>query len=179
MTKKEATDLLCISDSTMTRRMKSGRYTFTRTGDGQYAPVSFTYSDLGLPEPVTLPQVVGASETVPESGTHPEPASNLEALPEPESNFDSPSTNSVERPLDPIEQQRQSDLAFAEAFKRGEATDSAGNRIDGSNAERPTLGQTSLLGPSVDATQRPAADLSPHEPGADRRHCQRERHATS
>jgi hypothetical protein len=51
LSKAEACALLHISDSTMTRRMRAGQYKFTRTGNGQYAAVSFTYEGLGLVEP--------------------------------------------------------------------------------------------------------------------------------
>lgn len=54
MTKKEACGLLGISLRTLDRRMASGRYTFTRIGEGQFAELSFTFSDLGLPEPLPV-----------------------------------------------------------------------------------------------------------------------------
>lgn len=54
MTKKEACALLGISPRTLDRRMASGRYTFTRTGEGQFAELSFTHADIGLPEPVPV-----------------------------------------------------------------------------------------------------------------------------
>jgi len=150
LTKKEACDLLSISPKTLERRMKAGVYKFSRNGSGQYSELSFTHADLGLSEPVPVP----TPEPVPVPTPVPETAP---AVPEP-----TPEPKSAPAPLGPIEQQCQSDLAFAEAYKRGVATDSAGNKIDGSNAERPTLGQTSLLGPSIDAKQRPAVDTQHH-----------------
>jgi hypothetical protein len=55
MTKKEACALLGISPKTLERRMTSGRYTFSRAGDGQFAELSFTHADIGLPEPTPVP----------------------------------------------------------------------------------------------------------------------------
>jgi hypothetical protein len=51
LTKAEAAALLHISESTLQRRIKAGIYSCTRTGEGQYAPITFTYADLGLTEP--------------------------------------------------------------------------------------------------------------------------------
>jgi hypothetical protein len=55
LSKAEACALLHVSDSTMTRRMRKGVYKFTRTGEGQYAEVQFTYEGLGLVEPTPEP----------------------------------------------------------------------------------------------------------------------------
>ncbi len=54
MTKKEVCSLLGISPKTLGRRMASGRYKFTKA-EGQYGKVSFTFADLGLPEPTPAP----------------------------------------------------------------------------------------------------------------------------
>ncbi len=45
-TKKQAAALLGISPRTLDRRMKAGVYKFTRTGEGQFAELSFTHADL-------------------------------------------------------------------------------------------------------------------------------------
>jgi len=55
LTKKEACKLLGISPRTLERRVASGRYAFTRTGEGQFAELSFTHADIGLPEPTPTP----------------------------------------------------------------------------------------------------------------------------
>ncbi|MFZ0859974.1 MAG: hypothetical protein WCA27_14920 [Candidatus Sulfotelmatobacter sp.] len=146
MTKKQVCELLSISPKTLQRRIAKGQYKFTRVGDGQFAELSFTHADLGLPEPAPVP--------VPEPTPEPvAPASNLDARPrraEPEVII-----------LGPIEEQRQADLAFAEAYKRGDAADSLGNKIGGTNDSRPTLGAVSLVGP-IEASQRPAIDTQAH-----------------
>jgi excisionase family DNA binding protein len=51
MTKKEVCKLLGISVRTLSRRIAAGQITCTKVGTGQYAELSFTHSDLGLPEP--------------------------------------------------------------------------------------------------------------------------------
>jgi len=113
MNKSEVCELLGISPKTLGRRMASGRYTFTRTGEGQYAEVSFTHSDLGLSEP-TLAVVPQASVDV---STHPEPA--VPSTPrEPLSDHDN-------RPAT----QEAIDLEFAAKWKAGLVEDSYGNRI--------------------------------------------------
>src|SRR5882724_7824456 len=83
LTKTQACELLGISPKTLGRRMASGRYTFTRTGEGQYAEVSFTHSDLGLPEP-SASKLDEQRESITDSVTHPEPADNVSARPESE-----------------------------------------------------------------------------------------------
>jgi hypothetical protein len=76
LTKAEACALLFISESTMTRRLKAGRYTCTRTGTGKYDPVTFTHEQLGLTAPVAEVEPVSDSDThgpVVLSTTRPEP----------------------------------------------------------------------------------------------------------
>src|SRR5882724_6355483 len=51
MTRKEAAALLGLSTRTFSRRVADGTYKFSRTGEGQFAEVSFSYADLGLVEP--------------------------------------------------------------------------------------------------------------------------------
>jgi hypothetical protein len=129
MTKKEACALLSISPKTLQRRMSKGVYKFTRTGEGQYAELSFTHADLGLPSPVpVLEPVIDLAHAAPEPTPQPEP-------------------KFAPAPLGPVERQREADERFAQDYKRGEVADSAGNRIDGTNVRWPTKGIQSLLGP--------------------------------
>jgi len=67
LTKKEACKLLGISPRTLERRMASGRYTFTRTGEGQFAELSFTHTGIGLPEPAPVVEPVPVVEDQPET----------------------------------------------------------------------------------------------------------------
>src|SRR5260370_41075206 len=111
LTKAEACALLFISESTMTRRLKAGRYTATKQGDGKFAPLVFTYADIGLTEPVA----------------EVESSDNLSEHPEPEaSNGKLPSHTNV-RGTPP-------DIATPDAFNPREYTDSFGHSITG-NAE--------------------------------------------
>lgn len=151
MTKSEACQLLNISPKTLERRMKAGVYKFTRNGEGQYAELSFTHSDLGLPEPVPTPEPV--PEPTPAPAVETAPAVSVPA-PEPEPKF-------VPAPLGPIERQQEADERFAQDYKRGLVTDSLGNKISGANDSRPTLGAVSLIG-DIDQTQRPAIDMQSH-----------------
>jgi hypothetical protein len=128
MTKDEVCQLLGISPKTLQRRMTKGVYTFTRNGTGQYAPVSFTHTDIGLPEPLVTVPVIEVQ--LPAPVTAPEPIVTAPTR------------------LSPIEFKWQQDVAFADLFKRGEATDSCGNTITSTNAKWPTKGTPSLLGPT-------------------------------
>jgi hypothetical protein len=131
MTKKEVCDLLNISPKTLQRRMSKGQYTFSRTGEGQYAELSFTFADIGLPEPTpAAPEPTPALETAPAAPT-------VEPTPEP---------TFAPSPLGTIELARQADERFADDFRRGEATDSLGNKIDGTNKLWPNKGAQSLVG---------------------------------
>jgi hypothetical protein len=97
--------------------MASGRYTFTRTGEGQYAAISFTHSDLGLPEP-----------SVSNLETHPS-VTNLVTQPTiavvPQSSESEPLADCANRPAT----QEAIDLEFAAKYKAGLVEDSYGNRI--------------------------------------------------
>jgi hypothetical protein len=127
MTKKQVCALIGISPKTLERRMAKGVYKFTRTDEGQYAHVSFTHADVGLPEPAPASEpVISPAPAVPEP------------IPEPEF---------APVPLGAVELQREADERFAQDYKRGEATDSAGNTINGTNARWPTKGIQTLLGP--------------------------------
>lgn len=69
LSKADACALLHISESTMTRRLRAGRYTCTRTGTGKYDPITFSYADIGLteptPEPIAKPVAKVAVESKP------------------------------------------------------------------------------------------------------------------
>ena len=121
LSRKQAADLLGICVKTLQRRMKDGTYKYTKIGKGQYAEVQFTYADIGLHEPV-----------------EPAPTPELvitEPLPEPE----------PEPVLADAEIRQQADWEFAGRYLSGHATDSCGNKIDGTNA-RFLTGSKSLIG---------------------------------
>jgi hypothetical protein len=138
MTKAEACELLHISESTLQRRMKAGVYQFTR-GDGQFDPVIFTYEGLGLVEPTPETPAVDA---------HDHQVPTAEPTPPPEATI-------TPRPLSGIEAKERDDLFFAAQYKAGNATDSAGNKVDGTNDKFITKGSQSLLGP-VEIDRTPA-----------------------
>lgn len=75
LSRKEAAALLYISDSTLLRRTKAGQYTATRTGEGQFGKLSYTYEGLGLVEPTPEPEPapVVAQPTVERILHEPEP----------------------------------------------------------------------------------------------------------
>jgi excisionase family DNA binding protein len=121
LTKKEACKLLGISPRTLERRMASGRYTFTRTGEGQFAELSLTHTGIGLPEP--------------------EPVAVVEPVP-------AESTPTYDVPIRPEYNDEPADTrTFAERYLANEVPDSAGNYFNGTNARWPTKGIQSLLGP--------------------------------
>jgi len=124
LNKKQASDALYISLRTLERRMKAGVYKFTRTGEGQWAEVSFTYADLGLTEPETVQPYNDFGKEFDEPTPVPEPAKPALKMREPSS----------------IERKIEDDLAFADRYKSGEATDSYGNDVNGSNKLCPESG---------------------------------------
>jgi hypothetical protein len=120
MNKKQACELLHISNSTLDRRMKDGTYKYTKQA-GQFGEVSFTRADLGLSEvqkyEIPLP--------------YQDPAPVRVAYKPPQ--------------LEAIEKKELEDLHFASRYIAGAATDSFGNTIDGNNAGCPTKGTASLV----------------------------------
>lgn len=120
LTKKEASKLLGISPRTLERRMASGQYKFTRTGVGQFAELSFTYSDIGLPEPVVEPVPAVAAEPQPEPAPLPKASE--------------------------CDKRIAADLEFAAKYRAGEVTDSMGNNVHGTNEKFPTKGMQPLIG---------------------------------
>lgn len=106
---------------------------------------------LSVPEPEPAPQPVQPEpESQPAPAVEPEPAPRPESAPEPE--------------LPPIEQRALEDAEFAEAYKRGEATDSAGNTIIGSNDRFPSKGLQSLLGPVEEQPEHKPSGVSHMDP---------------
>lgn len=165
MTKKQVLELLHISNSTLDRRMKDGTYKFTKAA-GRFGEVTFTRSDLGLPE---LPEIkLPYQDPIP-----------------PEPKFIRCEPKYFIRPTPAIEKKQQEDLAFATAYKMGQATDSFGNKIDGSNDRCPESGVQTLVPvpvreycPPADSqahmsevhrinTDIPSANHSPLNPGVD------------
>jgi hypothetical protein len=154
MTKREACELLAISPKTLQRRIAKGIYTCTRAGTDQYAELSFTYSDLGLAEPVPVP--VPTPEPVIESAPAP-----TEPTPTPEPAF-------APTPLGPLELKAQEDERFAQDYLSGKVGDSAGNRVDGTNPQWPNKGQQSLIGSAdmYDNLDHTPTETQPHmQPG--------------
>jgi len=137
MTRKEAAALLGLSTRTFSRRVADGTYKFSRTGEGQFAEVSFSYADLGLQEP---------------SGDLLSPHPDVRVQPQyedaaPEACADNASAHRVPASLAELANHPDDDLSFAEAYRKGLATDTAGNTIHGDNERWPTKGLISLLGP--------------------------------
>jgi hypothetical protein len=116
LTKAEACALLHISESTMTRRLKAGRYTCTRTGTGKYDPITFSYADIGLREP---PEVLVSRG--------PAPACPEQARPEPEPLSDSDNPDVGRNPP------QIPDIATPDAFNPREYRDSFGHPITGND----------------------------------------------
>lgn len=125
LTKKQAADALFISTRTLDRRMKNGTYKFTRTGEGQFAEITFNPADLGLPADSIAVQIAEAQH-------HKEITLPYQDDPTP-----TPNPNFVP---DPMAKKQASDAAFAVAYLAGEATDSYGNTVGGINAKCPTIG---------------------------------------
>jgi hypothetical protein len=110
LTKAEAAALLYISVSTLTRRMRSGQYKFTRTGTGKWDAVTFTYEQLGLKEPM------------------PEPVADSATRPEPEPRGDSPLHADVGESSPKVP-----DIATPDAFSPREYRDSFGHALTGND----------------------------------------------
>lgn len=146
LSKKDVCALLGISPKTLQRRMAKGQYKFTRTGEGRFSEVAFTFADIGLPEPVeptTAPDVpVSAPELEPTPALGP-------VIPE--------------RPLSNIELRTIEDAVFADHYKQGLVTDSAGNNVNGTNEKFPS-GPITLLGPRQPEQKRKASGASHMDP---------------
>ena len=137
MNKKQVKELLHISNSTLDRRMKDGTYKYTKA-EGQFGEVSFTRADLGLPAlpEIPLPYQDRAPVRIACAPKHfilPTPA---------------------------IEKKQQEDLAFAAAYCAGRATDSFGNKVDGTNDRCPENGASTLVRPEPKEYYPPADSQS-------------------
>jgi hypothetical protein len=132
MNKHEAAELLNVSVRTLDNLMAAGKVTFTKNGDSKFAPVSFTHADLGL-QPEPAPSAVCAEVALPYQD---EPVRPAEV------------TATPRFPIHKIDIiKRDADEDFATAYREGRASDSAGNKIDGTNDRHPVRGMESLLGP--------------------------------
>ncbi|HXJ89138.1 MAG TPA: hypothetical protein VMS18_20135 [Candidatus Binatia bacterium] len=145
LTRKQCADLLGISLSTFQRRVAKGIYgagtKIPNEKNPQMSEVLYSYSDLGLPEPGPMQGELPLAS--------PEPlADNLSAT-VPTLGETSPTSN--------VDLQLTADLAFAEKYKRGEATDSFGNSI-GCNP------QVSALGPIEPPAPQPRILGDEHMP---------------
>ena len=141
LSKAAACGLLHISSTSLCRRIKAGVYQCTRTGEGQFSALSFTYADIGLPEPQQAPEPIPAVAEVQPTPVHGAPG--LEPTPS------RPESRGIR--------------TWAEKYRDGEAADSCGNKIDGTNERFITKGAQSLLGPiEIDRTlANPQAHMDP------------------
>lgn len=142
LTKQQAAKALGVSLRSLAYKMKSGEITFTKIAGakvGQQA-VFFSYADLRLSEPSATPAPI----------VHDVPI-NKQYEDEPAS---------APRPVNSIEQRENEDAAFAQAYLRGEATDSCGNTITG-NERWPTKGKVTALGP-IEPVYNPPPDTTAH-----------------
>lgn len=124
LSRKEAASLLGISLSTLQRRTKAGQYTCIRTGTSQFSETLYTHAGIGLSEPIE-------SQPEPEPLVEHKPVEVLPPKTEPSA----------------VDLKAEADQRFAQDYRSGIATDSNGNRVDGTNEKFPSLGATSLLGP--------------------------------
>src|SRR5215469_1111759 len=131
LSRKQAAEALGISVKTLMRRVAKGVYQCERIGEGQFSAAVFMYAGIGLPEPPEPPPVPPAAVA-----PHPKDEPQSDSKPAPES----------ERQLGECEQRILADIQFAEAYLKGRATDSLGNKIDGTNAKWPIKGAQTLIG---------------------------------
>lgn len=144
LNKAQAAKALGISLRTLCNRMKDGSIRYTKLQGTKVGEPSvfFTYEQLGLPEPVAAPAPVHDVQIAPQ--------------------YEDPKPAFVARPvIDSLAQKISEDLSFAVAYREGRATDSLGNRIDGTNTKFPTLGPQSLLGP-VEIDHGPPPETQSH-----------------
>jgi len=131
LSKEDAARLLRISIRTLEMRMKAGAIQFEKEPQVGAFKGSARVT-------VILPDRPSASDSDAQPAPCAEPAQRSE-----------PVENKREIQPSNIELKADADRAFAQAYLRGEACDSAGNRADGSNDRYPTLGPQSLLGPAM------------------------------
>jgi hypothetical protein len=132
LSKKDAAKLLAISVRTLENRMRAGTVQFIKEADTiQNGFHGNARVWILLPDPVRQEPI----PDVPQA--------------QPSANLANGATLTQEKPPSNIETKADADRRFAQAYLRGEACDSAGNRADGSNDRYPTRGPTSVLGPIV------------------------------
>jgi hypothetical protein len=180
MNKAEAAALLGVSAKTLQRGVASGKYKCTRTGTPPFTTLSFTRADLGLSDDPSYCVQCAADEdcfnsecacAVCEAASIAidamEPASSAVcaevALPYQDEPVRPVAVTATPRfPIHRIDvTKHDADQNFAEAYLKGEATDSAGNRIDGTNKQWPNKGTQSLIGPQ-DPMPRVRPDTTSH-----------------
>jgi hypothetical protein len=144
LTKKEACEWLGISPSTLQRRTKSGQYTATRIGTGQFAELRYTFTGIGRPE---LEEIIPDPEPE-ELEAEDQPVEVLPPQPEPS----------------PIDLKAEADRRFAEDYRAGLVTDSSGNKVDGTNERFPTYGAVPLTGPQEREPKKPQSGCSHMNP---------------
>jgi len=142
LNKAQAATALGISLRTLATRMKLGTVKYSKIEGAKpfEQSVTFTYQQLGIPEPVEAAPVVHDVQIAPQYNE-----------PKPE--------RFVFVPRQPTREEL--DEEFSEAYREGRATDSMGNRIDGTNVKFPTLGTQSLLGP-VEVDHGPPVETQSH-----------------
>jgi hypothetical protein len=149
LVKREVAALLGCSEKSVQRLIAAGKLSVIRSG--QFDAVKITCESLKTHVGADLPKLNFDPEpSAPLSGEHAPSGPGPEREPACPEHARQPVCPEQTRPVDPIEQQRLSDFEFAERYKRGEVTDSSGNRIG-----EPTK---SLLGPiQAQERRRPSA----------------------
>ncbi len=145
LTKQQAAAALKISLRTLCSRMKSGAIKYRKTATtrpGQNS-VFFDSAELGLHEP--------------EQSKHDVPINNNYDDPAPELPSGADALELRPRELTPKER----DAKFAAEYLAGTASDSIGNKRDGSNDRWPEKGAT-LIGPPVRVDPGPHVDSQSH-----------------
>lgn len=141
VSKKQMAEHLGVSVSTIDRKVKRGELT----------PVFGEKTSFG--KPTVSFEIAEPAEP---SSTRPEPSDpNLGSHPESE-----PSANLAERPQSNIDAKLEDDFHFAHRYLQGQATDSQGNRIDGSNVRYSE--PVTLLGPEPQIEYTPPSSTTEH-----------------
>jgi hypothetical protein len=149
LNKAQAAKALGISLRTLATRMKLGTVKYSKIEGARpfEQSVTFTYEQLGIAPPVE---------------TAPAPAPVVHDVPiAQEYEDEQPVTRLTRHTPSEVDVKAEEDLAFAEAYREGRVSDSMGNKIDGTNANWPTKGAVSLLGPG-EWERGPAPDVQAH-----------------
>jgi hypothetical protein len=131
LSRTDAARHLGISLSTFDRYVRAGKITVIRGEKNKLGKQTLWVDFPEIPEP-TAAQPEPEPEPLPIQGQEPQ-LPEIKPAPTP-------------REWSDHERRIADDLAFADAFKRGEATDSLGNTINGINERWPTQGSQSLIG---------------------------------